>query len=204
MPRNLRSELFLFLGYLAGRRPRRLRWVEGQGSDGPPTTRLELRDVLPRPPYRRGSSTRLTITSEHERLIGHDFGSVASKINKVGAKGHGRTLTCLGRAGAPLAALSYHLDPQGAVLLVTAIAVLENPASPPDGELSRALAGVLLCYLALAAQDRNLPARLGFAPSTDDRDLALRLGFRSSGGPATYSAAGNRYMEWRPPRPISG
>ena len=66
----------------------------------------------------------------------------------------GRTLTCL-LAGEPVAALSYHLK-DGAVLLVTTIAVLEDDAHPEEAQLSRVLAGVLLCYLAIVAEKRDI------------------------------------------------
>jgi len=88
----------------------------------------------------------------------------------------------------------------GAILLVTAIAVLEDDADPAEAELSRALAGVLLCYLAIAAEKRGLPPRLGFAPPSAEPALADRLGFRATAPPSAYRAAGDRYMQWSPPR----
>jgi hypothetical protein len=161
---------------------------------------LELEDSIPRPPFRRIGATRILVTSKHERLRANRFGAVAATINKTGAQGHGRTLTCL-LAGEPVAALSYHLE-DGAILLVTAIAVLEGDAHPEETELSRALAGVLLCYLAIAAEQRGLPSRLGFAPPAAETALADRLGFRSTAPPSAYRAAGDRYMQWRPPRTV--
>ncbi len=63
------------------------------------------------------------------------------------------------------------------------------------------MAGILLCYLAAAAQACGLPPRLGFAPS--DRVLADELGFRSTNPPVAFAAAGGRYLEWRPPRRLT-
>jgi len=201
LPRNLLSELFLFLLYLAGRRPKLLVWdADGKQSDGTPATVLDLFDVLPRPPYRLVAGTPLAVTSKHERLLREHFGDAAADINRVGAKGHGRTLTCHdGRTG-PIAALSYHLE-DGAPLLVTAIAIFE--AGDHDArETSCSLAAVLLCYLARAGVERNLPPRLGFAPKPGDSALAQRLGFRPAAPPAAYAPAGARYMEWTAPRPL--
>ncbi len=138
------------------------------------------------------------MTSKHERLRASRFGPAAGAVNKTGAQGHGRTLTSL-LAGEPVAALSYHLE-DDAILLVTAIAVLEEDAHPEETELSRVLAGVLLCYLAFAAQKRGLPQRLGFAPASAETALAQRLGFRPTAPPRAYRAAGDRYMQWTPPR----
>lgn len=166
-----------------------------RGTEAPPP---QLEDSIPRPPFRRIGATRILVTSKHERLRASRFGSVATAINKTGARGHGRTLTCL-LVGEPVAALSYHLE-GSAILLVTAIAVLEGDADPAEAELSRALAGVLLCYLAIAAEKRGLPPRLGFAPPSAETSLADRLGFRATAPPSAYRAAGDRYMQWRPPR----
>jgi hypothetical protein len=184
MARNLRSEIASFLWYLVGHSPRRISWDDdGSRSDGTSATVLELEDSIPRPPFRRLGATRIFVTSEHERLRPSRFGAVAGSINSTGARGHGRTLTCV-FAGEPVAALSYHLA-DGAVLLVTAIAVLEDNAHSKEAELSRVLAGVLLCYLALAAEKRGLPPRLGFAPASAATALADRLGFRSAEPPNT-------------------
>jgi hypothetical protein len=171
---------------------------DGSRGDGTPATVLELEDSIPRPPFRRIGAIRILVTSKHECLRASRFGSVATAINKTGARGHGRTLTCL-LAGEPVAAPSYHLD-DSAILLVTAIAVLEGDTHPEEAELSRALAGVLLCYLAIAAEKRGLPPRLGFAPPSTEPALADRLGFRSTAPPSAYRAAGDRYMQWSPPR----
>jgi hypothetical protein len=62
------------------------------------------------------------------------------------------------------------------------------------------LAGVLLCYLAIAAEQRGLPPRLGFAPPSAETALAQRLGFRSTAPPRAYRAVGDRHMQWTPPR----
>jgi len=143
MARNLRSEIIGFLVYLAGHSPRRVRWdPDGSRGDGTPATVLEFEGSIPRPPFRRIGATRISVTSKHERLRASRFGAAAGAINKTGAQGHGRTLTCL-LAGEPVAALSYHLE-DGAILLVTAIAVLEDDARSEEAELSRVLAGVLL------------------------------------------------------------
>jgi hypothetical protein len=199
MARNLRSEIIGFLVYLAGHSPRRVRWdPDGSRGDGTPATVLEFEDSIPRPPFRRIGATRISVTSKHERLRASRFGAAAGAINKTGAQGHGRTLTCL-LAGEPVAALSYHLE-DGAILLVTAIAVLEDDARSEEAELSRVLAGVLLCCLAVAAEKRGLPPRLGFAPPSAETALARRLGFRSTAPPSAYRAAGSRYMQWTPPR----
>ena len=147
-----------------------------------------------------GGATRILVTSKHERLRASRFGATAAAINKVGAQGHGRTLTCL-LAGEPVAALTYHLE-DGAVLLVTTIAVLEDDAHSKETKLSRVLAGVLLCYLAIAAEKRGLPSRLGFAPPSTETALADRLSFRSAAPPSAYRAAGARYMQWNPPRKL--
>jgi hypothetical protein len=200
MARNLRSEIMGFLAYLAGHSPRRVNWHPGSRSDGTPATVLELEDSIPRPPFRRIGATRILVTSKHERLRASRFGASAAAINKVGAQGHGRTLTCI-LTGEPVAALSYHLE-DGAILLVTTIAVLEDDAHPEEAQLSRALAGMLLCYLAIAAEKRGLPSRLGFAPPSAETALADRLGFRSAAPPSAYRAAGARYMQWNPPRKL--
>jgi hypothetical protein len=203
MARNLRSEIVRFLAYLIGHSPRRMHWnPDGSRGDGTPATVLELEDSIPRPPFRRIGATRISVTSEHERLRASRFGAAAGAINKTGAQGHGRTLTCL-LAGEPVAALSYHLQ-DGAILLVTAIAVLEDDAHSEETELSRVLAGVLLCYLAIAAEKRGLPPRLGFAPPPAETALADRLGFRSTAPPSAYRAAAGRYMQWSPPRKLPG
>lgn len=199
MARNLRSETVGFLTYLVGRSPRRMRWdSDGSRSDGTPATVLELEDSIPRPPFRRLGAARISVTSKHERLRASRFGAVAGAINRTGVQGHGRTLTSL-LADEPVAALSYHLE-DGAILLVTAIAVLEDDAHLAETELSRVLAGVLLCYLAFAAEKRGLPQRLGFAPASAETALAQRLGFRSTAPPLAYRAAGDRYLQWTPPR----
>lgn len=78
-----------------------------------------------------------------------------------------------------MAALSYHLHDEATVLLVTAIGVVE-PSGPADQE----------------------EQRLGFAPPREARALALLLGFRPTRAPAPYAAAGSRYMEWIPARPL--
>lgn len=120
----------------------------------------------------------------------------------MGAKGHGRTLTCLDPRSGPVAALAYHLDgDKTAPLLVTAIAVLETGDTGTD-ETSRSVAGILLVYLADAAVERGLPPRLGFAPPPGERALATRLGFQPAGTPSAYAGAGTRYLEWRPPKPL--
>ena len=201
LPRNLLSELVLFLLYLASRRPRRLEWdPDGKRSDGKPATVLHLFDALPRPPFRLVGGTPLHVTSEHERLLPEHFGAAAADVNKVGAWGHGRTLTCLDPRTGPVAALAYHLE-DDAPLLVMALAVLETGDHGAE-ETSRSLAGVLLCYLARAGLERELPPRLGFAPSKNERALAQRLGFYSTAPPAAYADAGRRYMEWTAPRPL--
>jgi hypothetical protein len=188
-----------FLRYLVGKGPRRLRWdPNGTRSDGSPATVLHLADEFPGPPFRHGFRNH-SVTSKHERLDPTQFGPVAGYINHNGAKGHGRTLVCLDRDRQPIAALSYHLD-AAEVLLVTAIAVLEEPSTPREREMSIALAGVLLCYLSRAAEERKLPARLGFAPKPEGRALAMRLGFTSARPPAAYADAGKSYMIWTPPR----
>ncbi|HEX8101257.1 MAG TPA: hypothetical protein VF533_01460 [Solirubrobacteraceae bacterium] len=203
MPRNLISELVQFILLFSGRRPRRLEWDPGGArADGTPATVLHLFDQIPRPPFRLLTRSPLKITSKHERLTPSHFGPAAGAINDVGAKGHGRTITCVDPRSGPIAALAFHLDiDKGAPLLVSAIAVLET-GDLDIGETSRSLAGVLLCYLADAALERGLPDRLGFAPAPDDRELALRLGFRPAGTPAAYADAGDRYLEWRPPRAL--
>jgi hypothetical protein len=120
----------------------------------------------------------------------------AGAINRVGAKGHGRTLTCLA-GNEPISALSFHLDQvPSSVLLVTDIAVLSANYRSVEDQLSQAMAGVLLCYLSAAAMLLPRESRLGYAP-TDTR-LATALGFRGCAPPAAYAAAGSRYMEWRP------
>lgn len=203
MPRNVRSDVVAFLAYLAGRSPRELYWdPAGRRSDGTPATVLVLRDRIPRPPFRRGAP-RFEITSEAHRLRASRFGSEAATIvHRVGAKGHGRTLTCLGPTKEPIAALAFHRA-DDAPLLITAIAVL----APDTGELapadmSRVMAAVLLCYLAVAGDAAGLSSRLGFAPS--DRTLAETLGFRAASPPAAFAAAGGRYLEWRPPGELLG
>lgn len=202
MSRNLRSDLFAFLRYLAGRGPRRLYWdPDGTRADGSPAAVLELEDTIPRPPFRLRSPLRLTITSKHERLDARRFGAT-SEINEVGAKGHGRTLTCLSSSGEPLAAVAYHLDEDAdAPLLVTAIAVIDVGIAN-EQEFSRAMAAVLLCYLARAGAERGLPARLGFAPGRNGQALAARLGFKPARAPSPYRDAATRYQEWTPPYPI--
>lgn len=174
---------------------------DGSRGDGTPATVLELEDSIPRPPFRRSGATRISVTSKHERLRASRFGSAAGTINKTGARGHGRTLTCL-LVGEPVAALSYHLE-DDAILLVTVIAVLEDNAPSAEAELSRVLAGVLLCYLSIAAEKRGLPPRLGFAPPLAETALAQRLGFGSTAPPRAYRAAGDRYMQWTPPRQLA-
>ena len=201
MARNLRSEIVGLLGYLAGHSPCRMNWnPDGSRADGTPASVLELEDSIPRPPFRRIGATRILVTSKHERLRASRFGAGTAAINKVGAQGHGRTLTCV-LAGEPVAALSYHLE-NDAVLLVTAIAVLDDDAHSKETEFSRVLAGVLLCYLAIAAKKRGLPSRLGFAPPSTETAVADRLGFRSASPPSAYRAAGARYMQWHPPRKL--
>lgn len=202
MPRNLRSDLFSFLRYLAGRGPRHLYWdPDGARADGTPATVLELEDTIPRPPFRLRSPRRLKITSKHERLDGRRFGA-AGDVNEVGAEGHGRTVTCISAAGEPLAAIAYHLDTdKEAPLLVTAIAVIDV-GTPAEQEFSRAMAAVLLCYLARAGVERGLPARLGFAPGRDGEAVATHLGFKATAAPSAYRDAGTRYQEWTPPYPI--
>ena len=140
------------------------------------------------------------VTSKHERLLRQHFGDAAAHINRVGAKGHGRTLTCHDGKTGPIAALSYHLE-DGAPLLVTAIAILEA-GDHEARETSCALTAVLLGYLARAGLERNLPPRLGFAPKPGDHALAQRLGFRPASPPAAYAPAGARYMEWTAPWPL--
>lgn len=192
----------VFVRFLLGRSPARLEWVAGRRNDGRPAAVLRLEDAIRGFPFRAQTQRRFVVTARHERLLVSRFGDPARRINDIGAKGHGRTLTCLDRHGQPLAALSYHLHDEATVLLVTAIAVVE-PSGPADQEeLSGALAGVLLCYLALAAGKRGLPQRLGFAPPREARALALLLGFRPTRAPAPYAAAGSRYMEWIPARPL--
>jgi hypothetical protein len=86
------------------------------------------------------------------------------------------------RASEPIAALAYHRE-DNAPLLVTAIAVLiPDRTDPATAALSRAMAGVLLCYLASPAQAGGLPPRLGFAPT--DRALATELGFQATNPPS--------------------
>ena len=201
MPRNLRSDVVAFLAYVAGRSPDTLRWdPAGRRSDGTPATVLILGDRIPRPPFRTGAP-RFEITSGAHRIRATRFGSeVAGIINTVGAKAHGPTLTCLNATNEPIAALAYHRQ-NDAPLLVTAIAVV-MPGDPATAAMSRAMAGVLLCYLAAAAQACGLPPRLGFAPS--DGVLANELGFRSANPPSAFAAAGGRYLEWQPPRQLVG
>ena len=161
MPRNLGSDVVTFLAYLGGRAPHTLRWdTGGRRSDGRPATVLILRDRIPRPPFRAGAP-QFVVTSAAHRLRASRFGSETSRaINTVAAKGHGRTLTCLAVGGEPIAALAYHREDH-APLLVTAIAVLPaDSADPAIAALSRAMAGVLLCYLAAAAHAGGLPLRL--------------------------------------------
>ncbi len=204
MPRNLRSDAAAFLAYLAGRSPQKLVWdPSGHRSDGTPATVLVLRDRIPRPPFRAGAPT-FEITSTAHRLRASRFGGDAARlINTVGVKAHGRTLTCVDvTSKEPIAALSFHRQ-DDAPLLVTAIAVLAPEASDAtSAALSRAMAGILLCYLAAAAQACGLPPRLGFAPS--DAVLADELGFRSTNPPGAFAAAGGRYLKWHPPRRLAG
>lgn len=203
MPRNVRSDVAAFIAYLAGRSPRTFHWdPSGRRSDGTPATVLVLRDRIPRPPFRMGAP-RFEITSEAHQLRASRFGNDAARIvNQTGAKGHGRTLTCLGSEKEPIAALAYHRA-DGAPLLVTAIAVLDPEAADArSAALSRTMAGVLLCYLAAAALAGGLPSRVGFAPN--DRTLADELGFRPASPPNAFAAAGGRYLEWRPSRQLSG
>ena len=200
MARKVRSELVVAWRYLAGRWPRTLEWdPQGRRSDGRRTTTLVLHDELPRPPFRRPGS-RLTVTSAAQRLLARDFGGgAAHEINNVGAKGHGRTLTCLDEAGEPLAAIAYHLPhATDTPLLVTVIAILGSDAL---AERSVACAGILLCYLARAAdhQHEDRPARLGTAPPPAGVALAKRLGFAPAGAPSEYATQRARYMEWRAP-----
>ncbi len=203
MPRNVRSDVVTLLAYLAGRSPRALRWdPAGRRSDGTPATVLIVRDRIPRPPFRTGAA-QFEITSAAHRIRASRFGGGAARIiNTTGAKAHGRTLICLDANNEPIAALAYHRA-DDAPLLVTAIAVV----SSDDGDaavvaLSRAMAGVLLCYLVAAAQVAGLPPRLGFAPS--DTGLADELGFRPVRPPSAFAAAGARYLEWEPPRQLLG
>lgn len=203
MPRNVRSDIVTFLAYLAGKSPHTLRWdPTGPRSDGTPATVLLLRDHIPRPSFRAGAA-RFEITSTAHRIRAARFGSEAARIiNTVGAKAHGRTLTCLDATSEPIAALAYHRA-DDAPLLVTAIAVV----APEAGDavtvaLTRAMAGVLLCYLAAAAHAAQLPPRLGFAPT--DRALANELGFKAASPPSAFAAAGARYLERQPPRQLSG
>lgn len=201
MPRNVRSDVVTFLAYLSGRSPRALRWdPAGRRSDGSPATVLILRDRIPRPPFRTGAA-QFEITSAAHRIRASRFGSEAARtINTTGAKAHGRILTCLD-ANEPIAALAYHRA-DDAPLLVTAIAVVSSEGGDAAiVALSRAMAGVLLCYLVAAAQVAGLPPRLGFAPS--DRALADELGFRAVSPPNAFAAAGARYLEWEPPRHLS-
>jgi hypothetical protein len=202
MPRNLRSDIATFVAYIAGRSPRELRWdPDGRRTDGTPATVLIVRDRIPRPPFRRGAPT-FEITSAAHRVRGSRFGSEAARvINTTGAKGHGRTLTCLDlSAKEPIAAVSFHRQ-DDAPLLVTAIAVLTpEERDTASAALSPAMAGVLLCYLAAAAVSDGLTPRLGFAPS--DRVLADRLDFRPAHPPPAYAAAGGRYLEWQPARSL--
>jgi hypothetical protein len=203
VPRNIRSDIVTFLAYLAGRSPRTLRWnPAGRRSDGTPATVLILRDRIPRPPFRTGAA-QLEITSAAHRVRASRFGGEAARIiNATGAKAHGRTLACLDAAGEPIAALAYHRA-DGAPLLVTAIAVIRSDEGNARAvALSRAMAGVLLCYLAAAAEAAGLPPRLGFAPS--DTELADELGFSAVRPPGAFADAGARYLEWQPPRPLSG
>jgi hypothetical protein len=203
VPRNVRSDVVAFIAYLPGRSPRTLRWdPSGHRSDGTPATVLLVHDRIPRPPFRRGAP-RFAITSDAHRLRGSRFGGDAARVvNQTGARGHGRTLTCLDSANEPIAALAYHRD-DDAPLLVTAIAVLNPEAADASTvALSRAMAGVLLCYLAAAGLVAGLPSRVGFAPN--DRALADELGFRAASPPPAFAAAGARYVEWRPPRELSG
>jgi hypothetical protein len=192
-----------FLAYLAGRAPHTLRWdPAGRRSDGTPATVLILRDRIPRPPF-RGGAPQFEVTSAAHRLRASRFGSEAARvINTAGAKGHGRTLTCLAVGGEPIAALAYHREDH-APLLVTAMAVLSaDAADPATAALSRAMTGALLCYLAAAAHAGGLPLRLGFAPT--DRVLASELGFQPASPPGAFAAAGSRYLEWQPPRQLVG
>ena len=194
MSRNLVSEIASFLRFAAGSSPRLLEWDhDGARSDGEEATVLLLEDTIPRPPIRPRAPRRLAVSSAAHRLSSSRFGEDAGAINRVGAKGHRRTMTCL--AGQePVSALSFHLDEDSsAVLLVTDIAVLSMDHPSAEVQLSRAMAGVLLCYLSAAAMLLPRDARLGYAPN--DARLATGLGFRRCAPPA---AAGSRYMEWRP------
>lgn len=202
MSRNVRSDVVTFLAYLAGRSPRTLRWdVAGRRSDGTPATVLVVRDRIPRPPFRTGAA-QFEITSAAHRIRASRFGSDAARIiNTTGAKGHGRSLTCLDANSEPIAALAYHRT-DDAPLLVTAIAVLSSEQNHAAVvALSRAMAGVLLCYLVAAAEAAGLPLRLGCAPS--DTALADELGFRVVSPPSAFAAAGARYLEWEPPRQLA-
>jgi hypothetical protein len=202
VPRNVRSDVVTFLAYLARRSPRTLRWdPAGRRSDGTPATVLIVRDRIPRPPFRAGAA-QFEITSAAHRIRASRFGGeVARVINTTGAKAHGRTLTCIDANAEPIAALAYHRA-DDSPLLVTAIAVVSSEAGGAAiVPLSRAMAGVLLCYLAAAAQVAGLPPRLGFAPS--DRALADELGFRAVRPPRAFAAAGARYLEWEPPDRLS-
>ena len=197
MSRNLISDIASFLRFAAGSSPRRLQWdPDGARSDGEPATVLVVDDTIPRPPFRSGAARRLAVSSAAHRLSPSRFGVDAGAINRVGAKGHGRTLTCL--AGhEPISALSFHLDQDpSAVLLVTDIAVLSANHPSAEVQLSQAMAGALLCYLSAAAMLLPRDARLGYAPN--DARLATALGFRRCAPPPAYAAAGSRYMEWRP------
>lgn len=117
----------------------------------------------------------------------------------MGAQGHGRTLTCLDRAGQPAAAISFHLERGDDVLLVTALAVLTDGVTEAERAMSEVLAGVLLCYLARAAVARGLPARLGFDLKPEQLPLAQRLGAQAAAPPAAYQSIGDRYRTWTPP-----
>lgn len=161
-----------------------------------------LRDRIPRPPFRAGVP-KFEITSAAHRLRASRFGSDPARvINTVGAKAHGRTLTCLDCAGEPLAAIAYHREYDAPLLVTTIAVVIERNSDPLTAALSRAMAGVLLCYLAAAAQACGAPSRLGFAPS--DSALATELGFRPTNPPRAYAAAGARYLEWQPPGTLVG
>lgn len=141
------------------------------------------------------------MTSAAHRLRVSRFGGEATRaINRTAAKGHGRTVTCLDRGEEPIAALAYHREDH-APLLVTAIAVLRpEAADAATVALSRAMAAILLCYLAAAAEVAGLPHRIGFAPS--DAALASELGFRPAAPPSPFAASAGRYLEWQPPREL--
>lgn len=203
MGRNLASEIASFLRFATGSSPQRLEWdPNGVRSNGEHATVLIVEDSIPRPPFRPRAPRRLAVSSASHRLSSSRFGAEdAGAINRVGAKGHRRTLTCL--AGVePISALSFHLDEDSAaVLLVTNIAVLSTNHPSATVQLSRAMAGVLLCYLSAAAMLLPRDSRLGYAPS--DPRLATALGFNRCAPSAAYAAAGSRYMEWRPPATVT-